>query len=116
MNTEKHTALPWILEKPSSYNQIGDRLIIRSEDTSRNRWDQICEVGIIHTGLMGGTPKYNAELIVRAVNNHHKLVEALEGSVKIMKSLVKHQRIVNLDEAIAYYQSVIQSAKEEPKQ
>jgi hypothetical protein len=98
-NEQKHTPTPWILEKPSSYNQISDRLIIRAEDTSRNLWDQICEVGITHTGLMGGSPKANAELIVRAVNSYEPMqqrVQELEDALSRCRSLFVHDKDIHL--------------------
>lgn len=52
-------------------------------------------------------------LELRASNK--ALREALQGSIKIIRSLIASERIVNLDEALAYYEAALSSSETKPE-
>ena len=96
--TEKkvsYTPGPWIVEQNSSFNQIGDRKIIRAEIPSKNLWDQICEV-TMPTGLMGGSKEANAKLIAAAP----ELLKALQGLALYFEFMVKDPHFKEYVDAI----------------
>lgn len=105
-----HTPGPWKIEKSSSFNQIGERFIVRTSDTSKNIWDQICEVGIIHTGLMGGTPAANAKLIAAAP----ELLQALDYALEViwMHTPEIHKTGFNPNDCIKQAREAIKKATE----
>ena len=74
--TQTHSPLPWYIGEP-----------IRSQDAIGicNAWEDVHEgEGTIAEVLPGilGIAQADAELIVKAVNNHEKLVSALETAIK----------------------------------
>lgn len=88
---EQRTQGEWILEQPSSFNQISDeRAIIRAEIPSKNLWERVAEFDLTsltgRTNLLGGSHKADAAYTALAVNNLHILAEALE----IAKNYVEH--------------------------
>jgi hypothetical protein len=132
MNTEKHTALPWELYKSEEFYGI---------DGGKSMGTTIVTFGSMNEDIEGVRGKTieegrsNAELIVRAVNNHHKLVEACTEALlqlKVLKST--HTRDIKTNgltpnekeqlsnslwdttKAIENLESALQSAKEETKQ
>lgn len=67
------TKRPWSVNIWSS-----GRYTIESES------GQVCELNLIH---LPGSPKANAELIVRAVNNYEALLEAAKDLLKMAETL-----------------------------
>jgi len=77
---DKFTNGEWVVEQNSSFNQIGERVIIRAQVTKDNLWERIVEFepgkNCMVTGLLGGSAKANAELICQAVNERQKLLDS----------------------------------------
>lgn len=99
----KHTPLPW----------VADFTYEREPETGG--WEIPVQRGLFVLMWVYGSTKEEAEanaaLIVKAVNNHEKLVEALTHSTQIINALIESKRVVNLDESLAYFQTVIKEVE-----
>lgn len=103
----KHTPLPWKLRDSHEENYE----IVKAESGKIGR---IVIAEISDQNYDYG--KSNGEFIVEAVNNYYslkeqnqKLREAIKTQNETLKAVISGQRVVNLDEAIAFYESIIKS-------
>jgi hypothetical protein len=72
----KPTATPWIAVDGSRQD-----IEITTQERINNCVVPICELGLNYTGAIGDEQRANVSFIVRAVNAHHDLVEALKGAL-----------------------------------
>ena len=74
----EHTELPWIYRSNGHYFEIG----VEHKDSVMPVYPSAC-IGVGHE------QEANAQLIVTAVNNHSRLVEALQEVTDLAVTLVK---------------------------
>lgn len=79
----KHTPTPWAIDSYRAPN--GDSVIVRI--VGRGMGTPISAIGRRHGDIRDAEERANAELIVRAVNAHDALVEALKAAHGCIKCL-----------------------------
>lgn len=87
MSEPKHSRLPWTTEG----NPIHDRILLRNHEGTFGHFQGWSSDGL----TTEKEDKANAELIIRAVNCHDELVEAVEGLLN-MSALNRHETITTL--------------------
>lgn len=75
-----HTKLPWVANPPEEHDCQEEYFVMAGEYT----------VAICCVAPDDGDPEDNAALIVKAVNNHQKLVDALENALRRLEKADKH--------------------------
>jgi len=98
----KHTPGPWIIEKLNFHPVVK---IPSSGKVYDGDGMMVCVMGAQDKDHHGHA---NAKLIAAAPD----LLEALKASQQIIMDLISSKRIVNLDESIAYNNSLIKRATE----
>ena len=94
--TEKHTPLPWRVEEVKYMNKERAELEIRANNPHPEYNDYV--IGCLYS--QSKETKHNAQLITRAVNSHHELIEALEvilfkENERIQEELEKGKTLVD---------------------
>lgn len=88
--SQKHTPLPWV----ASYGGYGDNVavILNADEMPEGKQARLLvEIGHINMTIRAG--EANRDLIIRAVNSHDKLVEALEGLLVAQENYDQAYRI-----------------------
>ena len=108
--TDKATERPWEIFTKGNYSLAG----------SRNGWsigvcnkitnETICLIDCGNKDTDYDTEKANAELIVRAVNNHEALVEACSHVLRNLKKM-SEENFENFEDEIAHLEHAISKAQ-----
>lgn len=75
-----HSPLPWKVETCHTGEDCWCRLIKHSEEG----WENIDDLDEPYVNIAGSIPKDDVEFIVKACNNHYKLIEVLEELVVLI--------------------------------
>ncbi len=95
----KHTPGPWLIKTNK------DPLPLQPDQFAIKNFDGL-HIADINTGMYD--VESNAKLIAAAPD----LLDGLINSKKVIESLISGNRVVNLDEAIAWYTKLIKKATE----
>lgn len=107
INQPEHTQL----ETLSISKNANDKICI---------WSEIDLQGIKAKNLLailydiphGDKAEASADRIVKTLNIHNELVQAIRTQSEIITNLIQSKRIVNLDESIAYYEQLLKRAQQ----
>ena len=98
----KHTPTPW---KVGLITKSGDSVYV---DVSQD----IEEVEVPIAGLLHHDTEANAAFIVKAVNNHYQLLEALEKIVRQTEDMIPPFRAMGADQMMKVARKAIKQAEE----